>query len=537
MKFDSTQKAGLYCRLSRDDNNGNSESMSIGNQKQQLAEYAEERGWEIAEVYVDDGYTGTTFDRPAFKQMLLDIEARKIDCVITKDLSRLGRNYSRVGYYTEEYFLEWGVRFIAVNDNVDTMKDDNDIAPFKNILNEMYAKDISRKIKSARRVSARQGKFMGSKPPFGYKRSPEDKHLLIIDEKPAEIVCRIFEEYATGESARNIAVKLNRDEISSPRAYFYEQAGKINPLNESATWNANTILQLLQNPVYIGNMVQGKRKVKSFKTKLRAVVPAEDWIIVENTHEPIVSREIFNKAQTRMKKKHITHTTRSGEPSLFTGIVRCADCGAAMAYTVSKSNSGKQSYHLYKCTRYATHGRGICTLHNVSLRTLKTTVLTDLRQLAEGLNTDETAWIAKLKGICDNENQKAIAFLKQRIGESNKRLSEIKILATKLFEERCLGNVPDNLFKKMMSGYDDEQTQLARELIEQKAELSAHESKNTDISSWANEIKKYTNIEKLNRAIVTKLIDAIDVHETVKSAGVRTQEIDIIYKFVGKLCA
>lgn len=235
MRMQNIHRVGIYLRLSRDDGNSNAESMSIVTQKRMLTDYVKERGWDLAETYIDDGYSGTTFDRPAFQRMLKDIEHGYIDCVITKDLSRLGRNYAKTGYYTEEYFLEHGVRYIAVNDNVDTMKDDNDIAPFKNILNEMYAKDISRKIRSARAVNAKQGKFLGSKPPFGYTRCPTDKHKLIIDEKPVQIISRMFEMFASGDSGRHISEVFNNEGILSPRAYFYQQIGRENPLNESMT--------------------------------------------------------------------------------------------------------------------------------------------------------------------------------------------------------------------------------------------------------------------------------------------------------------
>ena len=250
--------------------------------------------------------------------MLKDIEHGYIDCVITKGLSRLGRNYAKTGYYTEEYFLEHGVRYIAVNDNVDTMKDDNDIAPFKNILNEMYAKDISRKIRSARAVSARQGKFLGSKPPFGYIRCPTDKHKLIIDEKPAQIISRMFDMFASGDGGRHISDVFNNEGILSPRAYYYQQIGRENPLNESMTWNSNTVMQLLRNPVYIGNMVQGKRRVTSMT---------------------------FN----------------------------------------TKQYDGR-TYYIYKCSRYAVHGKSSCSIHHIPASALEEAVLQNIRFNAQLLS-------------------------------------------------------------------------------------------------------------------------------------------------------
>ena len=319
MRMQNIHKVGIYLQLSRDDGNSNAESMSIVTQKRMLTDYVKERGWNLTETYIDDGYSGTTFDRPAFQKMLKDIERGNIDCVITKDLSRLGRNYAKTGYYTEEYFLEHGVRYIAVNDNVDTMKDDNDIAPFKNILNEMYAKDISRKVRAARAVNAKQGKFLGSKPPFGYTRCPTDKHKLIIDEKPAQIIARMFEMFASGDSGRHISDIFNKEGIPSPRAYFYQQAGRENPLNESMTWNSNTVMQLLKNQVYIGNMVQGKRRVTSFKTKSRAVVPEEDWIVVEDTHEAIVGKDVWARVQQKIASGKAPALQKAGRSACSRG--------------------------------------------------------------------------------------------------------------------------------------------------------------------------------------------------------------------------
>jgi DNA invertase Pin-like site-specific DNA recombinase len=267
MKLRNTYKVGIYCRLSRDDNNGSNESMSISNQRDMLMSYVNERGWEVSEIYVDDGYSGTTFDRPDFQRMIRDVELKKINMIITKDLSRLGRNYVMTGQYTEFFFPQNGIRFIAINDNVDTVHEDNDIAPFKNILNEMYAKDISKKVKSARVISARQGKFMGSKPPYGYIKSPSNKHLLIIDDTTAPIVRQIFTLYAMGEPARCIVQKLNSDGILAPRAYHYKQLGCENSLlNEREYWGTATIMQMLQNQVYAGHMVQGNAKL--FLSKL-----------------------------------------------------------------------------------------------------------------------------------------------------------------------------------------------------------------------------------------------------------------------------
>ena len=417
MRVQNIHRVGIYLRLSRDDGNSNAESMSIVTQKQMLTDYVKERGWDLTETYIDDGYSGTTFDRPAFQRMLKDIEHGYIDCVITKDLSRLGRNYAKTGYYTEEYFLEHGVRYIAVNDNVDTMKDDNDIAPFKNILNEMYAKDISRKIRSARAVSARQGKFLGSKPPFGYTRCPTDKHKLIIDEKPAQIISRMFDMFASGDSGRHISDVFNNEGILSPRAYYYQQIGRENPLNESMTWNSNTVMQLLRNPVYIGNMVQGKRHVTSLT---------------------------FN----------------------------------------TKQYDGR-TYYIYKCSRYAVHGKSTCSIHHIPASALEEAVLQNIRFNAQLLSENDEELLEKLIALGNRGQQCEMQEAKAKLNKAVKRLEVVEDMAQKLFEERCTGNVPDSVFKKLMQNYDIEQANLNQIIAEKRNVLMEMENAAIDISAWA----------------------------------------------------
>lgn len=469
MRVQNIHRVGIYLRLSRDDGNSNAESMSIVTQKQMLTDYVKERGWDLTEIYIDDGYSGTTFDRPAFQRMLKDIEHGYIDCVITKDLSRLGRNYAKTGYYTEEYFLEHGVRYIAVNDNVDTMKDDNDIAPFKNILNEMYAKDISRKIRSARAVSARQGKFLGSKPPFGYTRCPTDKHKLIIDEKPAQIISRMFDMFASGDSGRHISDVFNNEGILSPRAYYYQQIGRENPLNESMTWNSNTVMQLLRNPVYIGNMVQGKRRVTS------------------------------------------------------------------MTFNIKQYDG--RTYYIYKCSRYAVHGKSTCSIHHIPASALEEAVLQNIRFNAQLLSENDEELLEKLIALGNRGQQCEMQEAKTKLNEAVKRLEVVEDMAQKLFEERCTGNVPDSVFKKLMQNYDIEQANLNQVIAEKRNTLMEIENASVDISAWAKEFKQYTNIDKLNRKIVTKLIDSVEVHESTKENGVIKQHVTVNYKFVGQLSA
>ncbi len=415
------------------------------------------------------------------------------------------------------------------------MKEDNDIAPFKNILNEMYAKDISRKIRSARAVNAKQGKFLGSKPPFGYARCPTDKHKLIIDEKPAQIICRMFEMFVSGDSGRHISEVFNNEGILSPRAYFYQQIERENPLNESMTWNSNTVMQLLKNQVYIGNMVQGKRRVTSFKTKSRAVVPEEDWIVVENTHEALIGKDTWARVQQRIALGKSPRVTKSGEISLFAGVARCADCGAAMTFN-TKQYSGK-TYYIYKCSRYAVHGKSTCSIHHVPASALEEAVLQNIRFNAQLISENDEELLGKLVALGNRGQQREMLDARKQLNESVKRLELVEGMAQKLFEERCTGNVPDSVFKKLMQNYDVEQANLNQIISEKRNLLMELENAAIDISAWAEEFKQYTNIDKLDRRIVTTLIDSVEVHESTRENGVIKQHITVNYKFVGRLPA
>lgn len=318
---------GIYCRLSREDlKNGKKDvSMSIHNQQDMLEAYANEKGWAVYKAYIDDDVTGTTFNRPGFQKMMGDIESGLINCVITKDLSRLGRNYIEAGRY-RELFNEYGVRYIAIHDNHDSLNDDyNNIStPIKEIMNEMYAADISRKTRSTKKLMANQGKFSNSRAPYGYLKSKEDKHVLVIDENVAHNVVRIFEMYLSGNTARSIADVFNRENILTANEYFYSTIGKPNPFkNNKNKWGSATIMQIIRNPAYYGAMANGKRAVKSFKNKSIVRRDIDQWIIVEDTHTPLVSKDLWLEAQqiSKRNKKQTVRRSSNGEVSIFAGII------------------------------------------------------------------------------------------------------------------------------------------------------------------------------------------------------------------------
>ena len=533
---DQGHDVGLYLRLSRDDNNGNMESMSIANQRQLLMTYVQEKGWNVKEVYVDDGWSGANFDRPDFKRMIQDIEKRKINCVITKDLSRLGRNYIKTGYYTEEFFPEMGVRYIAINDSIDTAQQNNDIAPFHNILNEWYPKQVSQKVRQVKKSSAMQGKFMGSHAPYGYTKSPEDKHILIVDEEAARVVRRIFELYVSGENGRMIAARLNEEKVDCPRERHYKITGKPNPFkNQSATWGSTMVLQIMKNPVYLGKLVQGKRTVVSFKSKKRVFTDPEDWIVVENTHEAIITQETWDKAQKIAAINKRTCKTYDNKIGLFSGIVKCADCKSSMASSIRRSAKG--DFRTYKCCRYNEHGKEVCSSHTIREYELAALVIADIRQHAKLAAADADMVIRELMAASNANQTEELRFCKQKLAESKRRISIIDDSAKKLFDEKCAGNIPDAMFKNLMFNYDKERTELETTVAGMMANVAEMESQSQDAAVWVERVRNHLDIQELDRAAVLDLIDSIFVSEPYVVNGKKNQDIKIKYKFVGCLDA
>ena len=531
----------IYLRLSRDDQNGDAESMSIAHQRDMLLAYCEERGWKIYDIYIDDGFTGTNFERPGFQRMIKDIEAGNINMVLTKDLSRLGRNYVMTGQYTDFFFPEHGVRYVAVNDSYDSAKEDNDIAPFKNILNEMYAKDISKKIRSVRQISAKQGKFMGSKPPFGYVKSPEDKHLLVIDPPAAEIVKRLFREFVGGESGRNIATKLNAEGVDTPAEYYFKQTGKrATRSNTLQQWGSCTIMQLLRNQVYIGDMVQCKRKVSSFKTKKRLVTNPDNWVIVKGTHEPIIDRFTWECVQKRMDAmKHApSHNTirvnSTDEINVFSGIIRCADCGAAMAFNRKVEKSGVVR-RFYRCSRYANSGSKSCSMHAIDADTLESVILSDIQYYARTAITDEKKLFDRLLSFSGQEQQEEKTAQEKILRDATNRIAFVQEASKRLFEEKVKGNVPESLFKKMFADYERELSGLEDKEADMQRQIQMRASGEADVQQWIGLVKSCVSVDRLDRATAYQLIDHIAVHEQTDKNGKRTQDIQVKYNFVGYL--
>ncbi len=530
-------KVGIYLRLSRDDGT-DAESMSISHQRAMLKDYVNERGWEIEDTYIDDGISGTTFDRPGFQRLIEDIEKKRVNMVIVKDLSRLGRNYSQVGHYTDYFFPKHNVRFIAIGDNVDSEKD-NDFAGFLNVIHEHYAKDTSRKIKTTKKTQMKKGEFIGSQPAMGYRRDPDDKHKLIIEEDGAEIVRRIFHLYAMGESARHIAEVFNKEGIPTPRVHFFKRIGKPNPYTQDAeTWGSATILRMLKNQVYIGHMAQGKRQKKSFKMKRRDVVPKENWVVIKNTHEPLIDEVTWNRVQAIMnqnKRKTKPRLKKDGTVSLFSGKVFCADCGAKMTFQRIR-NGSQQAYSRYRCSTYSNQGKTACSFHAIGEDELEAIVLNEIRKFSSIAAQYADSLMSKLLEINDRMKSRSGLLVEKQLQKMEREMQGIAPKIDVLLEQMVNGNVSEVMFKKLMSGYEGKQEELAGQRIALKAELNEIRDDTRYIKDMVDKFKARNYIETLDRETVVELIDHIEVFKKEKAAeSGYVQRVDIYFNFIGKI--
>jgi len=526
---------GIYCRLSREDlKNGKRDvSMSIKNQQAMLEAYANEKEWTVYKAYIDDDITGTTFNRPGFQQMMSDIESGLINCVITKDLSRLGRNYIEAGRH-RELFNEYGVRYIAIHDNHDSLNDDyNNIAtPIKEIMNEMYAADISRKTRSTKKLMANQGKFSNSRTPYGYWKSKEDKHVLAVDENVAHNVVRIFEMYLSGKTARSIADVFNHENILTANEYFYNTIGKPNPYkNNKNKWGSATIMQIIKNPAYYGAMANGKRAVKSFKNKSIVRKDVDEWIIIENTHKPLISKELWLEAQQISKRnnKQTVRRSSNGEVSLFAGIIKCADCGGNLVFNRRVLKSYTKEF--FRCSTYTEKGKDVCPMHCIDYATLYQAVLASVQEYAVLAVEDEKKLINKILKTNDEFKNKNMQRYEKIIRESKNRIKEIDGLLQNLYEDKISGEVTADFFKRMSKKYGDEQARLITDVEQLEIDLNEYKRVEQDLTGWVDRVKECLTIDSLTRAIVVELIDRIEVSETYDMNGEKFLDINISYKF------
>ncbi len=530
----------LYLRLSHDDEL-KGESGSIGTQRDILTQYCKEQNLRIVGEYVDDGWSGTNFDRPGFQRMIDDIEDGKINCVITKDLSRLGRNYVLTGQYTDIYFPSKGVRYIAVSDGVDTEKGESEIAPFLNILNEMHARQTSKKVKAAMKNHFMNGAHYGPHAPIGYKKHPEIKGKLIPDEDTRWIVEKIFNLAAHGVGAARIRRILDDERIPIPAWWNYQKYGTFanifegQPENKRHRWRTANIKEILSNEVYIGNSVHNKQSAISFKNKKKVRKSEDEWFTVENTHEPIISREIWEQAHAHINSRK--RPVKNGETQIFAGLLKCADCGRGLRYTHSKTTDTQKEKQYYMCTTYSEYGKDRCSNHYIRYEVMYAVVLGRLQYwISQAHEKDDTELLQRLLKSGDEQRAKENESVKKELSRTNKRLQELDNLFVKMYEDRAREAITERNFAMLSAKYQEEQTQLESKKQELQAKLDKSAQDIDGAEKWLALVRKYTELTELTAPLLNELIDKIVVHQAENDEnGGRTQEIEIFYRFIGKI--
>ncbi|HEM2714664.1 TPA: recombinase family protein [Streptococcus suis] len=530
--------AGLYCRLSKDD--GNSvESMSIWSQKVMLKQYAESNSIAIYDYYVDDGYSGTNFERPSFKKMITDIENGKINCVITKDLSRLGRNYLQSGAYIEMYFPQKNIRYIAITDGIDTLNSNqNDIMPFKNILNEMYAKDTSKKVKSAIQSRMREGTYIGSKAPFGYLKDPNNKRRLIIDEKTKPIIELIYKLCLEGKGTQLISQELMKRKIPRPSA-FVENAEKLYGLTEENKyqWSHRMVLNVLRDPVYCGNMARNKRPTLSFKNSKRMYIPKSDYIYARNTHEGIVSEEVWEQVQTMVDKRKCNNKKGLYYDNIFQGLVRCPKCGYALTPKTDYRLKKKEliDFVHFSCSTYKKYGVNACSSHRIEARDLYNIVLEDIQYHGSMALSAKEDFVEKIIEKIEVEKIDEGKELSNKLELKKNQLAELDRSYEQLYEDRLEGNITERNFNLMNVSISKKQDKLIEEIKVLEGDIEVSFETEDNYKKFMDNISKYAKIKSLNRYILNQIIDKIYVYDKEEIDGQISQKVEIHYKFIGKL--
>lgn len=532
----------LYCRLSLEDSREN-ESMSISNQKLMLKDYAEKNGMFQYEYYVDDGYTGRNFNRPSFQRMIADIEAGKVGCVITKDLSRLGRNYIEAGSYIEIFFPKHNVRYIAVTDGVDSLtRQEMDITPFKNILNDMYSRDISKKVLAGRMTRSRQGKFCGGQPPLGLMRDPDEKGHLIIDPETAPVIRRIFELALDGWGCMRIAKQLMDDKVPITRVKANTECDV-----NYYSWGGARISHILRNPFYKGAHLVCRTHQKGIRSNTYDIIPREDWEVIENCHEAIVTpaeweqvQEIIDRRPTIMKGNACPFY------NLFHGIIYCATCGKSMQVRYEKvGRTGKNRFTgkerepidkaYYICQTYNRLGKNACTSHKIEARDLYNLVLKDIQDLAAMALKDADVFYQRLSSRMERRYMADASEMQRECDRLEARNQEIDSMFMSLNTDKAKGILTEQRFLKLTATLEQEQ-ETNRKRIQDLVLVMRHtDEQESDVRTFMQEIRKYATIQELDDVVLNRLISKILVGEVKKMDGQKFQQVKIVYNFVGEI--
>ena len=522
--------AFLYERLSRDDNL-EGESYSIGNQKKLLTKVAKEKGYTNLVHFLDDGISGVTMDRPGFNDMMEQLAAGKAAAVFVKDLSRLGRNYIEVGRLTEEFFPEHDIRLVAVSDNIDTAEGENELAPIRNLFNEWYARDISKKRRISNKIKGNAGEPMGP-PPYGYKKDPDDPKRWIVDEEAAQVVRRVFRMTLDGYGTEQIATIFSEEKILTPIAYWREKGvnrpGK-SKLRGPYMWNSSTVTHILSLQEYCGDILNFKTYSKSYKNKKRLANDRENWVIFQDVHEPIIERTVFEQVQQKRGKirKRRTH---EGERNMFSGLLVCADCGHNLHFHF---NQGNPDIKYFNCSNYKGN-RGTCTsTHYVRVDFLEQVVLGEIRRLTKFASQFEDEFVKAVIGHSQQAEATDRKLKEKELKALQARDEELDGLFERIYEDNVSGKLSDDRFARMSRRYEEEQKELAEKIKALRAEIDKQSSQSMTTDMFISLVRKYTRARKLTPRMLNELIEKIEVFNAEKIDGVWEQRLRIHYNCVG----
>ena len=519
----------LYARLSQEDAL-DGESNSIANQKKILLKYATDNHFSNPTFFIDDGVSGVTFDRPGWNEMIRLAEAGKVQTVIVKDMSRMGRDYLKVGYYTESFFAERDIRYIAINDGVDSDKGDNDFTPFRNLFNDFYARDTSKKIRAVMRAKGNAGEHLCTNPPYGYMKDPADKKKWIVDEEAAEIVKRIFDLCIAGKGPMQIAKLLTAEHILTVKAHYAQRAGK--PLPEKPYhWDPKSVAGILERPEYTGCTVNFKTYSKSHKLKKRLYNVPENQRIFPNTQPAIIDEQVFVRVQElrENKRRPAKQAERQG---LFSGLLYCADCGSKLHFATGKNMTPQQD--CYRCSRYKSN-TGDCTMHFIREETLKLFVLQRIFDVTALFFDDAMAFEEAAKKQHFQEAEKEAQKRKREIAQAEKRIGELDRIFKRIYEDDISGTISHERFLKLSTDYEAEQRELTEQVKTWREVVEIFEQDRSDFDSFAAIVRKYVGIRELTPTIVNEFVKKIIVHAPDKSSGHRRQKIELVWNFIGEV--
>ena len=524
--------AFLYERLSRDDNM-DGESYSIGNQKKLLTKVAKEKGYTNLVHFFDDGISGVTMDRPGFADMIQQLEQGKAAAVFVKDLSRLGRNYIEVGRLTEEFFPNHDIRLVAVSDNIDTDEGENELAPIRNLFNEWYARDISKKRRISNKIKGNAGEPMGQ-PPYGYVKDPENPKRWIVDEEAAQVVRRIYRMTLEGVGTEQIAAKLEEDGVLTPRAYWHSKGinrpGKVKDLPPTH-WNSSSVIKMLSVQEYCGDILNFKTYSKSYKNKKRLENDRENWAIFKDVHEPIIERAVFEQVQQKRGKMR-KRQAKDGERSMFSGLLVCADCGSNLHFHF---NQGNPEIKYFNCSNYKGN-RGTCgSTHYVRVDFLEQVVLGEIRRLTKYAGLYEDDFLKEVIGHSRQAEETERRLKEKELKSLLARDDELDGLFERIYEDNVSGKLSDDRFAKMSRRYEEEQKELSEKIKKLRTEIEKQSSRATSTDMFVSIVRKYTRARKLTPRMLNELVEKIEVYNAEKIDGEWVQRLRIHYNCVGEM--